>query len=201
MDCTETWNFSLPKKLRFKINQTFCNQPSSFCSRYPNMCNRTKRIGFRVQYTCCSRLPYRGALCTFSRKWLSSTPFLPTTSRLLLLKPNNDHLLQCVQHMRTVLANIFQIMGRHLVFLNRTNRFVPIQIWHRTNGFVRSYQVLCKSLAVNEMVQGPCAHLQLHETLTVVLYRVNVIIDRLKFLLVQVAVMLLGLIHNCQNFH
>jgi hypothetical protein len=33
-------------------------------------------------------------------------------------------------------------------------------------------------------VQGPCA--QLRETLTVVLYRLNVIIDRLKLLLVQV---------------
>jgi hypothetical protein len=30
------------------------------------------------------------------------------------------------------------------------------------------------------MVQGPCAHLQLHETSTVVLDRLNVIIDRLN---------------------
>jgi hypothetical protein len=50
-----------------------------------------------------------------------------------------------------------------------------------------------------KMVQGPCAHLQLHETLTVVLYRVNVIINRRKLLLVQV--MLLGVVHNGQDFH
>jgi hypothetical protein len=31
-----------------------------------------------------------------------------------------------------------------------------------------------------EMVQGPCAHLQLHETSTVVLDRLNIIIDRLN---------------------
>jgi hypothetical protein len=30
------------------------------------------------------------------------------------------------------------------------------------------------------MVQGPCAHLHLHETSTVVLDRLNVIIDRLN---------------------
>jgi hypothetical protein len=32
----------------------------------------------------------------------------------------------------------------------------------------------------DEMVQGPCAHLHLHETSTVVLDRLNVIIDRLN---------------------
>jgi hypothetical protein len=36
--------FSLPKKIRFKKNQCFCDQSSSFCSTYPNICDRTKRI-------------------------------------------------------------------------------------------------------------------------------------------------------------
>jgi hypothetical protein len=30
---------------RVMKNQPFCNQPGSFCSRYPNMCDRTKRMG------------------------------------------------------------------------------------------------------------------------------------------------------------
>jgi hypothetical protein len=37
-----------------------------------------------------------------------------------------------------------------------------------------------KMVDSNEMAQGPCAHLQLHETSTVVLDRLNVIIDRLN---------------------
>jgi hypothetical protein len=35
-------------------------------------------------------------------------------------------------------------------------------------------------ISLNEMVQGPCAHLQLHEFSTAVLDRINVIIDRLN---------------------
>jgi hypothetical protein len=34
-------------------------------------------------------------------------------------------------------------------------------------------------------VQGPCAHLQLHETSTVVLDRLNVIIDRLNAIIID----------------
>jgi hypothetical protein len=40
---------SLAEKNRFKKkNHFFCNRPSSFCSRYLNMCDRTKRIWYRA---------------------------------------------------------------------------------------------------------------------------------------------------------
>jgi hypothetical protein len=45
----------------------------------------------------------------------------------------------------------------------------------------------------NEMVQGPRAHLQLHETSTVVLDRLNVIIDKTTF----VNVVSSGSVHPC----
>jgi hypothetical protein len=42
--CAETWNFSLPKKLDLRKTKLFRNRPSSFCSTYPNICDRTKRM-------------------------------------------------------------------------------------------------------------------------------------------------------------
>jgi hypothetical protein len=40
--------FLTAEKIRFKKKNTFFwNQPSNFCSSSPNMCDRTKRIGYR----------------------------------------------------------------------------------------------------------------------------------------------------------
>jgi hypothetical protein len=44
--CAETWNFSLPKKLDLRKTKLFHNRPSSFCSRYPNICDRTKKMDY-----------------------------------------------------------------------------------------------------------------------------------------------------------
>jgi hypothetical protein len=43
--CATIRNFSLPKKLDLRKNKLFRDRPSSFCSRYPNMCDRTKKNG------------------------------------------------------------------------------------------------------------------------------------------------------------
>jgi hypothetical protein len=43
----ETWNFSLPKKLDLRKNKRFRDRLSSFCSTYPNICDRTKKIDYR----------------------------------------------------------------------------------------------------------------------------------------------------------
>jgi hypothetical protein len=69
---------------------------------------------------------------------------------------------------------------------------------HTNDTFLDCFWAKGQILSFNEMVHGPCAHLQLHERHWLVLYRLNVIIDRLKLLLVQV--MLLGVVHNCQHF-
>jgi hypothetical protein len=55
--CAETLNFSLPKKLDSRKTKPFRNRPSSFCSRYPNMCDRTKKMEYcQVHITaCCKR--------------------------------------------------------------------------------------------------------------------------------------------------
>jgi hypothetical protein len=42
--CAETWNFSLPKKLDLRKTELFRDRPSGFCSRYPNICDRTKKM-------------------------------------------------------------------------------------------------------------------------------------------------------------
>jgi hypothetical protein len=44
--CAETWNFSLPKKLDLRKTKIFRDRPSSFCSRYPNTCDRTKKMDY-----------------------------------------------------------------------------------------------------------------------------------------------------------
>jgi hypothetical protein len=44
--CAETWNFSLPKKLDLRKTKLFRDQPSSFCSRYPNIYDRTKKMDY-----------------------------------------------------------------------------------------------------------------------------------------------------------
>jgi hypothetical protein len=44
--CAETWNFSLPKTLDLRKTKLFHDRPSSFCSRYPNMRDRTKQMEF-----------------------------------------------------------------------------------------------------------------------------------------------------------
>jgi hypothetical protein len=46
--CAETWNFSLPKKLDLRKTKLFRNRPSSFCSTYPNICYRTKKMDYSV---------------------------------------------------------------------------------------------------------------------------------------------------------
>jgi hypothetical protein len=46
--CVQTWNFSLPKKLDLGKTKRFCNWPSSFCSRYPNICDRTKKMDYSL---------------------------------------------------------------------------------------------------------------------------------------------------------
>jgi hypothetical protein len=55
---------------------------------------------------------------------------------------------------------------------------------HRTN-LILGLATRSQNCKHNETVQGPCAHLQLHERLTVILYRLNVIIDRLNLLFVR----------------
>jgi hypothetical protein len=44
------WNlkFSLPKKLDLRKNKLFHNWPTSFCSRYPNVCDRTKKMDYSL---------------------------------------------------------------------------------------------------------------------------------------------------------
>jgi hypothetical protein len=42
------FSVSLLKKLDLRKTKLFCDRSSSFCSTYPNMCDRTKRIGYRV---------------------------------------------------------------------------------------------------------------------------------------------------------
>jgi hypothetical protein len=57
-------------------------------------------------------------------------------------------------------------------------QYSQIIVFIHSNPEIRSFS--SSVLLVNEMVQGPCAHLQLHETSTVVLDRQNVNIDRLN---------------------
>jgi hypothetical protein len=46
----ETWNFSLPKKLDWTKTKLFRDRPSSFCSRYSNMCDRTKKMDHSSEF-------------------------------------------------------------------------------------------------------------------------------------------------------
>jgi hypothetical protein len=46
--CAETWNFSLPKKIDLRKTKLFRDRPSFFCSRYHNICDRTKKNGLWV---------------------------------------------------------------------------------------------------------------------------------------------------------
>jgi hypothetical protein len=49
--CSETWNFSLPKKLDTRKTKFFHDRPSSFCSTYPNICDRTKKMEYRSEHS------------------------------------------------------------------------------------------------------------------------------------------------------
>jgi hypothetical protein len=44
--CVETWNFALPKKLDLRKTKLSCDRPSSFYSRYPNICDTTKKMDY-----------------------------------------------------------------------------------------------------------------------------------------------------------
>jgi hypothetical protein len=49
--CAKTWNFALPKKLDLRKTKLSHDRPSSFCSRYQKICDRTKKM----DYTCTCR--------------------------------------------------------------------------------------------------------------------------------------------------
>jgi hypothetical protein len=50
--CAETLNLSLPKKLDLRKTKLFCDRTSSFCSTYPNICDRTKKMDYRQISEC-----------------------------------------------------------------------------------------------------------------------------------------------------
>jgi hypothetical protein len=84
--CAETWNFSLTKKLYIRKIKLFCDRPSSFCSRYTNICDWAKKwtISNRGRRACAIIFAFSvdppwlpGNLCSV---WSKGTPSIPRQS-------------------------------------------------------------------------------------------------------------------------